>query len=581
MLPGRAVHWNSRCEAPYNPLQDTFPYIIRRKALEPFGLHSQRALRQRVTSVFAGGGRYLSLPPRDVGMKFELFVATRYLRAKRRQAVIGVITGISIAGVAAGVASLIVALAINNGFRQDLQRRLLGSTSHVNLLRIESDGIKNWRMLMDKLSKQPHVIAAAPDIYEQVMISRGPRARGAVLKGIIPAYEQRVSDLLDTVKIGSADALEGPGSRHESELRQDNPNHAGTEQGTVKWFNDAKGYGFIRRQNGEDISVHSAALQRNGLRSLKEGEQVEFNVVQGSTGWQAANVRSLDDEAPQAAEDRSASDLSAVENRVAAMPPVILGKSMAEELGATVGSVVQVTSPQGELTPFGMVPKYTRFRVAGVFDSGFFDYDNSWGFIRLSDAQRLFGLGDQVSVIEFKVDDIYNAGEIAGEIEQAAGPGFMTTNWMEQNKPLFRALRLERLVTFITIGLIVFVAALNILISLTMMVMEKTRDIAVLMSMGTRKAQVRRIFVTQGVLIGVVGTAIGLVLGYVLSWFGGHYHVLSLAPEVYSIDYVPFAPRAIDGALVSLVAVAISLIATVYPSWSAARILPAEALRYE
>jgi lipoprotein-releasing system permease protein len=379
----------------------------------------------------------------------------------------------------------------------------------VNLLRIESDGIKNWRPLMDKLSKQPHVIAAAPDIYEQVMISRGPRARGAVLKGIIPAYEQTVSDLLETVEVGSARALEEGG----------------------------------------------------------EGSQAGAQ-IQGATGLQERR-------------ESDADSLEAVQNRVAAMPPVILGKSMADELGATVGSVVQVTSPQGELTPFGMVPKYTRFRLAGIFDSGFFDYDNSWGFIRLSDAQRLFGLGDQVSVIEFKVDDIYKAGDIARQIEQAAGPGFMTTNWMEQNKPLFRALRLERLVTFITIGLIVFVAALNILISLTMMVMEKTRDIAVLMSMGARKAQVRRIFITQGVLIGVVGTAIGSVLGYVLSWLGGRYHVLSLAPEVYSIDYVPFAPRLIDGGLVALVAIAISLVATVYPSWSAARILPAEALRYE
>ena len=266
---------------------------------------------------------------------------------------------------------------------------------------------------------------------------------------------------------------------------------------------------------------------------------------------------------------------------MAAMPPIILGKDMADELGATVGSTVLVTSPQGELTPFGMVPKYDRFRVVGIFDSGFFDYDSSWAFTRLSDAQRLFGLGDLVSVLEFKVDDIYKAEEISRQLEQAAGKGFMATNWMEQNKALFRALRLERLVTFITIGLIVFVAALNILISLTMMVMEKTRDIAVLISMGTRKAQVRRIFIAQGVLIGVVGTAIGLVLGYALSWAGGHYHLLSLAPEVYSIDYVPFAPRVTDGLLVAGVAIGVSLIATVYPSWSAARILPAEALRYE
>jgi lipoprotein-releasing system permease protein len=263
------------------------------------------------------------------------------------------------------------------------------------------------------------------------------------------------------------------------------------------------------------------------------------------------------------------------------MAPIILGKDMAEEIGATVGSVVLVTSPQGELTPFGMVPKYIRFRVAGIFNSGFFDYDSSWAFIRLSDAQELFGLGDVISVIQFKLDDIYRAGEVARSLEQAAGHGFMATSWMEQNKPLFRALRLERVVTFITIGLIVFVAALNILISLIMMVMEKTKDIAVLMSLGTKKAQIRRVFIAQGVLIGVIGTAIGLVVGYAISWAGGHYHFISLSAEVYSIDYVPFAPRLVDGVIVAVVSIGISFIATIYPSWSAARILPAEALRYE
>ncbi|HLO06401.1 MAG TPA: FtsX-like permease family protein [Terriglobales bacterium] len=443
-------------------------------------------------------------------MRFEFFIATRYLRAKRRQAVIGVITGISIAGVAAGVASLVVALAINNGFRQDLQDRLLGSTSHINLLRVESDGIKNWRPLMERLSKQPHVVGTAPAIYEQVLISRGPRARGAVLKGMFPAYERKVSDLLNTVKIGSMDPLD-------------------TEPGL------RPGLG------GSETRPHTAATDA--------GE--------------------------------SPDDLNSVQERIASMPPIVLGKDIAEDLDATLNSVVLVTSPQGELTPFGLVPKYSRFRVVGVFNSGFFDYDSSWAFTRLSDTQNLEGLGDQITVLEFKVDDIYQAGKISGQLEQAAGKGFMATNWMEQNKALFRALRLERLVTFITIGLIVFVAALNILISLTMMVMEKTRDIAVLMSMGTRKSQVRRLFITQGLLIGVIGTAIGLVLGYALSWAGGHYHLLSLAPEVYSIDYVPFAPRAIDGVLVALVAIGISLVATLYPSWSAARILPAEALRYE
>jgi lipoprotein-releasing system permease protein len=274
-------------------------------------------------------------------------------------------------------------------------------------------------------------------------------------------------------------------------------------------------------------------------------------------------------------------DLAAVAERVAAMPPIILGKDMADGLGAGVGKVVMVTSPQGELTPYGMVPKYNRFRVAGIFNSGFFDYDASWAFIRLADAQQLFGLGDLISVLEFKIDDIYKAESVSRELEDAAGQGFMAANWMEQNKALFRALRMERLVTFITIGLIVFVAALNILISLIMMVMEKTKDIAVLMSMGTRKAQVRNVFIAQGVLIGVIGTAIGLAVGYAIAYAGSRYHIISLSPEVYSIDYVPFAPRATDGLIVAAVAIGISFIATLYPSWSASRILPAEALRYE
>ncbi len=447
-------------------------------------------------------------------MRFELFIATRYLRAKRRQAFIGIITGISIVGVAAGVASLIVALAINNGFRQDLQQRLIGSTSHISLLRIEDDGIKDWPPLLERLSKEPHVVAAAPAIFEQVLISRGPRARGAVLKGMIPTYERKVGDLLGTIKEGSAQALE------ETDTEQ---NHVGT--------------------------AASAAQQSEASSPVTAPEPSD--------------------------------SLADVHARVAAMPPIILGKDMAEGLGATVGSVVLVVSPQGELTPFGLVPKYSRFRVVGIFNSGFFDYDSSWAFTGLSDAQRLFGLGDLISVIEFKIDDIYQADRVSRELEDAAGKGFMTTNWMEQNKALFHALRLERLVTFITIGLIVFVAALNILISLIMMVMEKTRDIAVLLSMGTRKAQVRNIFIAQGVLIGVIGTAIGLLLGYAISYAGGHYHIISLSPEVYSIDYVPFAPRLMDGVLVAFVAIGISFVATLYPSWSAGRTLPAEALRYE
>ncbi|MGA3125450.1 MAG: FtsX-like permease family protein [Candidatus Korobacteraceae bacterium] len=451
-------------------------------------------------------------------MRFELFIAARYLRAKRRQAVIGVITAISILGVAAGVASLIIALAINNGFRQDLQQRLLGSTSHVNLMRVENDGIRDWTALQQRLEKLPHVQAAAPAIYEQVLISRGARAGGAILKGIVPADERRVTALLDSVHEGSAQAL-------------------------------------------ADAQAQSNCANADAASGQPEP---------GCTASKSAS--------PQ---DSDPSSLQGAADRIAAMPPIVLGKDLAQTLGAAVGSVVLVTSPQGELTPFGMVPRYMRFKVAGIFQSGFYDYDSTWALCSLGDAQRLFSLGNVVSVLEFKLDDIYNAPAIGRQIEAAAGTGFDTTNWMEQNRALFRALRLERVVTFITIGLIVFVAALNILISLIMMVMEKTRDIAVLVSMGARRAQVRRIFIWQGLLIGVIGTALGLVIGYTLAIFAGHYHWITLSAEVYAIDYVPFVPRAIDAVLVAVVSLAISFIATVYPSQSAARVLPAEALRYE
>jgi lipoprotein-releasing system permease protein len=416
-------------------------------------------------------------------MRFELFIAARYLRAKRRQAVVGVITVISVAGVAAGVAALIIALAITNGMRRDLQERLLGSTSHVVLMRTAGDGMRDWRPLVARMATLPHVRAAAPELFGQVLVSRGTRSGGLLIKGVIPDQERHVTDLLDMVQLGSSRALDPATS---------------TPPG---------------------------------------------------------------DSAP--------------------LPPLVLGNDLATTLDAKVGDTVLVTSPQGELTPLGIVPKFQRFYIAGIFHSGFYQYDSSLAFLRLADAQRLLGEPDLISAIAFKVDELYHADAIGREIERAAGPGYLTNNWMEQNRELFRALRLEQIVTFIVIGLIVCVAALNILIALTMMVMEKTRDIAVLMSFGVRAEQVRRIFLLQGVLISGIGTVIGLVLGYAASWAGGHYRFIHLPGDVYSIDYLPFAPRITDSLIVAAVALGVSLVATLYPSRSAARVLPAEALRYE
>ncbi|HEY3706133.1 MAG TPA: FtsX-like permease family protein [Terracidiphilus sp.] len=416
-------------------------------------------------------------------MRFELFVAGRYLRAKRRQAVVGVVTSISIAGVAAGVAALIIALAITNGMRRDLQDRLVDTSAHVQLMRVAGDGIRNWRPLLERMRQLPHVTAASPGLYEQVLVARGARDGGALIEGVLPDQEITVSTLLKQATRGSVQALQ--------------PLPAG-----------------FTPQPGE-------------------------------------------------------------------LPPIVLGSDLAETVGATVGDRVTLISPQGEMTPYGVIPKWVPFRLVGTYHSGFYQYDATMGFIRLADAQRLFDEPDLLSVISFKIDDLNRAPEVGRAIEQAAGKGFMTNNWMEQNRELFRALRLEQVVTFIIITLIVIVAALNILIALTMMVMEKTRDIAVLMSFGVDPAQVRRIFLMQGLLISVVGTVLGLVLGYVASWAGGHYHFIHLSAEVYSIDRLPFAPRAVDGVIVAAVSIGISLLATLYPSVAASRILPAEALRYE
>jgi lipoprotein-releasing system permease protein len=438
-------------------------------------------------------------------MRFELFIAMRYLRAKRRQAVVGVITAISVLGVTAGVASLIIALAITNGMRRDLQERLVGSTAHVVLMRIAGDGIRDWRPLLAKLRAVPHVTAAAPGLYGQVLISRGARSGGGLIKGVVPADERTVGDLLQSVVKGSAAALEPVDSSSNTHVPEAGPN----------------------------------------THVPKAGHRAPDSV--GGVG----------------------------------VPPIVIGNDLAETLGVGVGDKVTVISPQGELTPLGIVPRYVAFSVVGIFKSGFYQYDSSYAFMRLKDAQLLFHEPDLISVISFKVDDLNHADRVGKAIEEAAGPGFQTTNWMEQNRELFRALKLEQVVTFIVLALIVCVAALNILIALTMMVMEKTRDIAVMMSFGVRAEQVRRIFLLQGLLISVIGTVLGLILGYGLSWVGGHYRFIRLDAAVYSIDYLPFAPQVVDALIVAAVSLGVSLVATLYPSGSAAKVLPAEALRYE
>jgi lipoprotein-releasing system permease protein len=260
---------------------------------------------------------------------------------------------------------------------------------------------------------------------------------------------------------------------------------------------------------------------------------------------------------------------------------MLVGKQLADEWRVRPGDYVTLTSPQGRLTPFGLMPRTRRFRIAGIFDSGFYDYDENWCFVTLAAAQSLAGAGDIVNVLEFRLAKPEQAAEIAIQVERAAGQGFTTTTWMEQNRALFRALRLEKLVTAIFIGLITFVAGLNILVVLSMTVTDKAKDIAVLLSMGTRREQVRRIFLLLGMVIGATGTVLGLAVGYVFTWIVGTYHLIPLDPQVYAVPFVPFNPSFFDGLWIALAAMGIAMLATVIPAREAARLLPVEILRFE
>jgi lipoprotein-releasing system permease protein len=400
---------------------------------------------------------------------FEVFVAARYLKAKRRQAVISLVTVISVLGVAAGVMALVIALAVNNGFRQTLEKNLLSATPHVVLLEKEpSSGIANWRELTSKLRGLPHVTSVAPALYGKVFLSGPMQQAEATLKGL----PLNSIDLAGHVREGSLEKLRGEGT-------------------------------------------------------------------------------------------------------------ILLGVHLARRTGMMLNSVVNVMSPQGEMTPFGPRPRTTPMRVVGIFESGFYDLDNQFAFVSMQNAQRLLLTGDVANSIELKIDDLNRAPQIAAAAERSAGSGLGATHWQEQNRQILGALRLEKTVSVITISLIQLIAALNILTALFMQVMDKRRDIAILLSMGAKKVQIARIFVTQGLLIGAAGVLIGLVSGYGLSYLADVNQWIPLDEEIYSLRAVPFDPRPWDAVWISLAALAVSFAATIYPARAATRVMPVETLRYE
>jgi lipoprotein-releasing system permease protein len=411
---------------------------------------------------------------------FELFIASRYLRARRKHTVVSVITVISVIGVAAGVMALVIAMAVTTGFRNQLQRSLLGAMAHINVVpRVPGEGIEDWRSLMARLRTAPHVTAAAPALYSPVLIVGAVNSKPGVLKGIDPDAELAISDTLRHLKAGSIDRLRDPEARP---------------------------------------------------------------------------------------------------------PGILIGKNMMDDSGIRLHNRIQVLSPEGgDINPVlgGPMPTARPFFVSGIFQSGFYEFDDGYAFASIAAVQKMLGLEDEVNAIELKVDDLNRAPEIAGKLQEMLGPHFTATAWQEQNLHLFDAMRGERIVTIIIIGLIELVAALNILIVLVMMVMEKYRDIAVLMSMGARRQQIRTIFMLQGILIGVVGSAIGLTVGYTLCYFAEKYKWIRIDESVYAFSYVPFEIHWVHAIWIAGAAVLISFLATLYPARNATRISPAEVLRYE
>lgn len=408
---------------------------------------------------------------------FEMFIAGRYLRARRKEKVISVITVISVIGVAAGVMALVISLAVNSGFQKTLQRNMLAATADVNVLAKEpGQGIIEWRQLIQRFKKLPHVVAVTPVLYDPEVLLTGPRGHKEItLKGIDPRGELSTSETLRHLKSGSLSALQ----------------------------NDA------------------------------------------------------------------------------GLPGIIVGSKLAQDAGLLLNSTVKILDPEGNPTPFGPGPHVQRFRVAGIFETDFFDVDDRWAYASIAAIQRLESVGDVVNSIEVKTDNPDLAPQVAQDLARTAGPGYSPTTWQEQNQQLFHAFKLERVVTAITIGLIVLVGALNIFITLTMIVLTKYRDVAVLMSMGARRKQIRRIFVVQGAMIGAVGIAIGLIIGYVFCYFAAAYRLVPLDESVYALSYVPFDPSPWDGVWIASATLAISLVATIYPARNATQIAPVEVLRYE
>ncbi len=425
-------------------------------------------------------------------MPYELFIGLRYLKAKRKSTFISIITLISTAGVALGVAALIIVLAVMTGFEEDLKEKILGTNAHIVVLG-SGGSIADQQGLIARLKKFDGVVAATPFIYNQVMLASGKNVSGVVLRGIDPQSDRQVTNLYKAMVQGRLEDLATP-----------------------------------------PLPAPAAAAENK-------------------------------------------------------LPGLVIGKELARNLNLYVGDTVNVISPMGNITPMGMIPKMKPFRIAGIFNTGMFEYDTTLAYAGLSEAQSFLGLGDAVTGIQLKVADVYKTGELARRINRELGGAYYARDWMQMNRNILFALKTEKTVMFIILTLIVLVAAFGIASTLFMVVMEKTKDIAILKSMGATGLSIMRIFVFEGLIIGLLGTLFGLLGGLVVALnleaiVGFVQRVTGFelfSKDVYYLDRFPSQVIPADVALVAVTAVLISFIATLYPSWQAAKLMPAEALRYE
>ncbi|MDZ4803438.1 MAG: FtsX-like permease family protein [Candidatus Eisenbacteria bacterium] len=415
-------------------------------------------------------------------MRYEFWIAGRYLRSKKRTGFVSLITWISIGGVALGVVALVVVLSMVNGFEEEVRSRIVGTNAHLILLSYGESGMTDHQRVRDDVVSIPGVIGSAPFVYGKALLSAGGQSDGVIVKGVSLAAERNVTTVADHIEPPLADFP----------IRPTDPDSA-----------------------------------RNWL------------------------------------------------------PGLVLGRHIAETMRVGVGDIILVASPfEGRATPLGVIPRVRKFRLLGVFNSGLYEYDSSLAYVSLEEAQRFYDLGKAVTGIELKIEDMYAAASYEEKVlERLGGYPYRINTWIELNQNLFAWMKWEKLGMAILLFTIVIVAAFNIVSAQIMLVLEKRREIGILKSMGATRAEIMLIFMAEGLVIGGAGTLAGSVLGYALAFFLDRYHLISLPGDIYFLETLPMKIHWPDGVAITLLTLALCFLATIYPSWKAARLDPVEAIR--